>query len=219
VQKKYRELTGRPIYEAYGLSEAAGATHCAPFPQGGPLGSIGKPLAAVKARLVDPAEPAREVADGEVGELQVSGEVVMRGYLGSEALTQNVLRDGWLSTGDLARRDADGLYYIVDRKDDLILMSGHNVYPSEVEAVLSQHPAVQDVAVSGRTDRLRGQVVIAYVVLRASAVATAEELTQLCRDNLPDYKVPRSVLFVERVPRNPAGKTLRKDLPKDLTRD
>jgi len=219
VQKRYRELTGRPIYEAYGLSEAAGATHCAPFPQGGPLGSIGKPLAAVSARLVDPKEPTREVADGEVGELQVSGDVVMRGYLGHEALTQNVLREGWLLTGDLARRDADGLYYIVDRKDDLILMSGHNVYPSEVEAVLSQHSAVQDVAVSGRADRLRGQVVIAYVVLRAGSVATAEELTQLCRDNLPDYKVPRSVLFVERVPRNPAGKTLRKDLPKDVARD
>ncbi len=166
VQRKYRELTGLPIYEAYGLSEAAGATHCSPFPQGGPLGSIGRPLSAVAAKLCDPSDPEREVSDGEVGELAVRGEVVMRGYFGNPTLTDKVLRNGWLYTGDLARRDAEGLYFIVDRKDDLIITSGYNVYPSEVEAVLSRHPAVADVAVSGRADRLRGQVVIAHVVLR-----------------------------------------------------
>lgn len=214
VQRKYRELTGLPIYEAYGLSEAVGATHCSPFPQGGPLGSIGRPLSAVAAKLCDPSDPEREVSDGEVGELAVRGEVVMRGYFGNPTLTDKVLRNGWLYTGDLARRDAEGLYFIVDRKDDLIITSGYNVYPSEVEAVLSRHPAVADVAVSGRADRLRGQVVIAHVVLRPNAVVTAEELTQLCRDNLPDYKVPRSMLFTDRVLRNPAGKTLRKDLSK-----
>jgi long-chain acyl-CoA synthetase len=213
VQQKYRALTGRPIYEAYGLSEAGGATHASPFPQGGALGSIGSPLAAVKAKLVDPESGAREVAVGEVGELLVSGEVVMRGYLGNDELTRKVLRDGWLCTGDLARCDADGQYSIVDRKDDLIITSGYNVYPSEVEAALAQHPAVQDVAVVGREDRLRGQVVIAHVVLRPGLVATTESLLLLCRDNLPDYKVPRSVVFTDRVPRNPAGKTLRKDLP------
>ena len=214
VQRKYRELTGLPIYEAYGLSEAAGATHCSPFPQGGPLGSIGSPLSAVAAKLCDPSDPEREVSDGEVGELAIRGEAVMRGYFGNPTLTDKVIRNGWLFTGDLARRDAEGLYFIVDRKDDLIITSGYNVYPSEVEAVLSRHPAVADVAVSGRADRLRGQVVIAHVVLRPNTVITAEELTQLCRDNLPDYKVPRSVLFTDRVPRNPAGKTLRKDLKK-----
>ena len=167
----------------------------------------------MKAKLVDPESGAREVAVGEVGELLVSGEVVMRGYLGNDELTRKVLRDGWLCTGDLARCDADGQYFIVDRKDDLIIASGYNVYPSEVEAVLAQHPAVQDVAVVGREDRLRGQVVIAHVVLRPGLVATTESLLLLCRDNLPDYKVPRSVVFTDRVPRNPAGKTLRKDLP------
>jgi long-chain acyl-CoA synthetase len=168
----------------------------------------------VAAKLCDPSDPEREISDGEVGELAVRGEVVMRGYFGNPTLTDKVIRNGWLYTGDLARRDAEGLYFIVDRKDDLIITSGYNVYPSEVEAVLSRHPAVADVAVSGRADRLRGQVVIAHVVLRPNTVITTEELAQLCRDNLPDYKVPRSVLFTDRVPRNPAGKTLRKDLKK-----
>ncbi len=212
VQKKYRELTGRPIYEAYGLSEAAGATHCAAFPQGSPIGSIGKPLGAVTAKLLDPADSSREVPVGEVGELWVTGEVVMRGYLGNEELTEKVQQHGWLKTRDLARCDSEGNFYVVDRSDDLIITSGFNVYPSEVEAVLSKHPAVQDVAVVGREDRLRGQVVVAHVVLRSETTATVEELTQLCRDNLPDYKVPRSIRFADRVPRNPAGKTLRKDL-------
>jgi long-chain acyl-CoA synthetase len=136
----------------------------------------------------------------------------MRGYLGQDAETARVLQAGWLKTRDLARCDDEGNYYIVDRSDDVIITSGFNVYPSEVESVLSKHPAVQDVAVFGREDRLRGQVVIAQVVLRSEQNATAEELAQLCRDNLPDYKVPRSILFADRVPRNPAGKTLRKAL-------
>lgn len=212
VQDKYRALTGLPIYEAYGLSEAAGATHSASFPGGSPLGSIGKPLAAIEARLADPSDPSRDVAKGEVGELWVRGDVVMRGYLGQDAETARVLQAGWLKTRDLARCDGEGNYYIVDRSDDVIITSGFNVYPSEVESVLSKHPAVQDVAVFGREDRLRGQVVIAQVVLRSEQNATAEELAQLCRDNLPDYKVPRSILFADRVPRNPAGKTLRKAL-------
>lgn len=212
VQDKYRALTGLPIYEAYGLSEAAGATHSASFPGGSPLGSIGKPLAAIEARLADPSDPSRDVAKGEMGELWVRGDVVMRGYLGQDAETARVLQAGWLKTRDLARCDDEGNYYIVDRSDDVIITSGFNVYPSEVESVLSKHPAVQDVAVFGREDRLRGQVVIAQVVLRSEQNATAEELAQLCRDNLPDYKVPRSILFADRVPRNPAGKTLRKAL-------
>lgn len=212
VQAKYRELTGLPIYEAYGLSEAAGATHCAEFPQGSPLGSIGKPLGAVEARLVDPSDPSRDVPQGEIGELWVRGDVVMQGYLDNDELTARVKKDGWLKTRDLARCDGDGNYYIVDRTDDVIITSGFNVYPSEVEAVLARHPAVQDVAVAGREDRLRGQVVIAHVVLRSGQSATTDELVQICRDNLPDYKVPRSILFTDRVPRNPAGKTLRKDL-------
>lgn len=212
VAQRFAEQTGLPIYEAYGLSEVSGAALCSPFPQGAPLGSIGKPLSAVSVKLCDPHDPARHVAVGEVGELALRGEVVMRGYLGNQELTDRVLRDGWLYTGDLARQDDAGYFYIVDRKDDLIITSGYNVYPSEVESVLTQHPLVADVAVSGRADRLRGQVVIAHVVLRTPQPGIAEELIALCRSNLPDYKVPRSILFTDKVPRSPAGKTLRKDL-------
>lgn len=213
VAARFRERTGRPIYEAYGLSEVAGAALCSAFPQGSPVGSVGRPLSAVTVKLCDPSDPARQVAAGEVGELALCGDVVMRGYVGNPVLTDSVLRDGWLYTGDLARQGEDGCYSIVDRKDDLIITSGYNVYPSEVESVLAQHPAVADVAVSGRADRLRGQVVIAYVVLREGPSVSAEELTALCRSNLPDYKVPRSVLCTDKVPRNPAGKTLRRSLP------
>ncbi|MFO0576688.1 MAG: AMP-binding protein [Polyangia bacterium] len=216
VQEKFRALTGRPIYEAYGLSEASGATHCAPFPEGAPAGSIGRPLGAIQARLLDPCDPdgEREVAPGEVGELVVRGEPVMRGYFQDPELTASALRGGWLRTGDLARRDADGFYYVVDRKDDLIITSGYNLYPSEIEAVILRHPAVKDVAVVGVPDRLRGQVARAHVVLKegAGAAVSADELLVLCRDNLSPHKVPRSVVFTDSVPRNPAGKTVRKGL-------
>ncbi len=148
VQDKYRALTGRTILEAFGQSEAAGATHCVPFPAGGPEGSIGKPLDRCEVRLLDVETGEREVAPGEVGELAVQGETVMKGYWHNEALTRQALRDGWLHTGDLVRRDAEGFFYVVDRKDDLIITSGHNVYPREVEAVLQRHPKVKDVAVA-----------------------------------------------------------------------
>ena len=211
VKDKYRALTGRTIYEAYGLSEAAGPTHCVPYPEGGPAGSIGKPLPGLEVRLVDPVTGEGEVAAMEIGEIVLKGDSVMRGYYGDEALSKSVLRNGWLYTGDLARRDREGFYYIVERKDDLILTSGYNVYPSEIEAVLRTHPAVKDVVVASQPDRLRGAIVCAYVVLQAGAVSTREELLQKCRDNLPDYKVPRRLVFVDSVPRNPAGKTLRKE--------
>jgi long-chain acyl-CoA synthetase len=212
VQERYRALTGRLIYEAYGLSEAAGATHCVPFPDGGPAGSIGRPLSGLSVRLCDPQTGEGEVATGEVGEIALRGAPVMSGYFRNEALSQSALRDGWLHTGDLARRDEDGFFYIVDRKDDLILTSGHNVYPSEVERVLADHPAVKEVAVVGKPDRMRGAVVIAHVVPRPDVPVSLDELLARCRDNLPDWKVPRRLYFVDSLPKNPAGKTLRKTL-------
>lgn len=212
VQDKYRALTGRQIYEAYGLSEAAGATHCVPFPGGGPTGSIGLPLSGLEVRLVDPQSGEGEVATGEVGELALRGATIMSGYFHKDELSKNALRDGWLRTGDLARRDDNGFYYIVDRKDDLILTSGHNVYPSEVEPVLAAHPAVKEVAVVGKPDRMRGAIVIAYVVPKPETPINLDELLLRCRENLPDWKVPRRIVVVESLPKNPAGKTLRKPL-------
>ncbi len=212
VSDKYRALTGRTILEAYGQSEAAGATHCAQFGGGTPEGSIGKALGGCEVRLVDIETGEREVPQGEVGEIVVKGDTVMRGYWQNEALTAKALRGGWLHTGDLARRDAAGFFTIVDRKDDLIITSGHNVYPSEVEAVLARHPQVKDVAVAGAPDRLRGAQIVAHVVLKEGATATREELLAVCRENLPEFKVPQGVKFVDAVPRNPVGKTLRRAL-------
>jgi long-chain acyl-CoA synthetase len=212
ISDRYRAVTGRVILEAYGQSEAAGATHCSPFDGSAPKGSIGKPLSGCEVRLVDLETGTREVAVGEVGEVTVRGETVMRGYWHNDALTQKALRGGWLHTGDLARRDEAGFFFIVDRKDDLIITSGHNVYPSEVEQVLARHAAVKDVAVTGAPDRMRGAMVVAHVVLNADATATREDLLRICRENLPDFKVPQSVKFVDAVPRNPVGKTLRRAL-------
>lgn len=215
VQERYQALTGRPIYEAYGLSEAAGATHCSPFPDCAKPGSIGYALPGLRARLVEYTQSAglgKDVAIGEVGELLIAGENVMQGYFKQPGLTDRVLREGWLHTGDLARQDAEGFFYIVDRKDDLILTSAYNVYPSEVEALLRGHPAVRDAAVIGKPDRLRGNVVFAYVVLKGEGAATVEELVGYCRDNLADYKVPRQIEFVASIPHNPAGKILRRAL-------
>lgn len=215
VQARYSALTGRRIYEAYGLSEAAGASHCTPYPQGGPEGSIGKPLPGLQARVViasDGDTPEREAAVGEVGELVLKGPAITQGYFHQSALSARALRDGWLHTGDLARRDGDGFFYIVDRTDDLILTSAHNVYPSEVEAVLSSHPGVAEAAVIGKPDRLRGSSVCAYVVRRAESAVSVEDLLALCRANLADYKVPRQIAFVDSIPHNPAGKILRRVL-------
>ncbi len=220
VQERYQALTGRRIYEAYGLSEAAGATHCAAYPEGAPLGSIGRSLPGLRARIVEYAEPTKsdqDVAMGEVGELLLAGDSVMQGYFQQPELTARVLRDGWLHTGDLARRDDEGFFYIVDRKDDLILTSAHNVYPSEIEALLRLHPAVSDAAVIGKPDRLRGNLIYAYVVLKEGEAATAEELLGYCRANLPDYKVPRQIEFVATIPHNPAGKILRRALRGDTS--
>ena len=215
VQARYRVLTGRTIYEAYGLSEASGATHCTPYPAGGPEGTIGKPLSGLRVRVVDTHQesgPERDVAVGEVGELLLQGPSVMQGYWQQPALTQRALIDGWLHTGDLVRCDADGFFYVVDRKDDLIITSAHNVYPSEVEAVLGSHPGVQESAVVGKPDRLRGSAVWAYVVKKADATVSQDDLLTHCRANLVDYKVPRQIVFVDSIPHNPAGKTLRRIL-------
>jgi long-chain acyl-CoA synthetase len=149
---------------------------------------------------------------GDVGEIAVRGPTVMKGYWNNEALTAKALEGGWLHTGDLARKDEGGNYWIVDRKDDLIITSGHNVYPSEVEAVLSKHPDVKDVAVAGVPDRLRGASIVAHVVLKEGAAQNREDILKLCRENLPDWKVPQTVKFVDAVPRNPVGKTLRRAL-------
>jgi long-chain acyl-CoA synthetase len=145
----------------------------------------------------------------------LKGPQIMRGYWKDEALTARTLRSGWLYTGDLARMDEDGYFYIVDRKDDLIITSGFNVYPSEVEAALVRHPAVREAAVVGAADAVRGQVIVASVVLRDGAIATAAELLTHCQEHLVPHKVPRIIRFVAKIPKQPTGKAIRRLLRTD----
>jgi len=212
VRERFEALTGGRLVEGYGLTEASPVTHINP-PSGSPkLGSIGQPIADTEARIVDLDDGEQEVAVGEVGEIAIRGPQVMKGYWNKPEETALVLRDGWLYTGDVARKDADGYFYIVDRKKDLIIAGGYNIYPREVEEVLWEYPKIQEAAVIGVPDSYRGETVKAFVVLQPGTSATAEEIIAFCRERLAAYKVPRLVVFRESLPKSGVGKYLRRAL-------
>jgi len=211
VQDRFRALTGRNIMEAYGLSEASSTTHINPPDRVVP-GSIGLPLPGTEARIVDMGTGETDCPAGEVGELIVRGPQVMKEYWREPELTAKALRNGWLYTGDLARKDENGYFFVVDRKDDLIISSGFNVYPSEIEDILVTHPGIRAAAVIGAPDRVRGQVVRAFVVREPGATVTREEVLQFCRDRLAETKIPKTVVFTEEIPQSPTGKPLRRTL-------
>jgi long-chain acyl-CoA synthetase len=158
----------------------------------------------------------RELPDGEVGEIVVRGDNVMLGYHNQPEPTAEAMRGGWYHTGDLGKRDGDGYFYIVDRKKDMLIVGGLNVYPREIEEVLYAHPAVADAAVIGAPDALRGEVPLAIVALRPGASAAAAELTAHCRERLANFKVPRKVVFRDRLPLSGTGKVLKRLLRKEL---
>ena len=216
VSDKFQELTGRKLMEAYGLSEASSATHLTPFTTGGPRGSIGLPLPDTDAKIVDIENGKVEREPGEIGELIVKGPQIMVGYWKNPKLTAITIRDGWLFTGDLAYVDANGFFFLVDRKDDLIISSGFNVYPSQVEEVLMEHHKVKDSAVIGIPDRVKGESIAAILVLEKEVKAEKEEFVEYCRNNLPEHKRPRKIIFRSQIPRNPAGKPLRRIMRKEF---
>lgn len=216
LYRRYRSVTGSNIVETYGLSEASSATHMTPYPEGGPVGSVGVPLADVQAKIMDLETGLRECPPGEIGEMVIKGPQVMKGYWNDPELTAAKLRDGWLYTGDLARIDQDGFFYLVDRKDDMIISQGFNVYPGQIEEILKVHPAVLDAAVVGVDDRLRGQAIVAVIVLKEGAQAKKDELMAYCKQHLPDYRVPKTILIRDVIPRDPAGKLLRRVLRQDV---
>jgi long-chain acyl-CoA synthetase len=209
--KKFKERTGHLIIEGYGLSEASPVTHCN-IPRGLSVKrSIGLPIANTEAKIVD--EMGQEVPVGEIGELWVRGPQVMQGYWNNPVETANVLKpDGWLATGDIARADQDGFFYIVDRKKDMILStSGFNVYPAEIEQVLFLHPHVSEAAVIGIQLRDGSESIKAFVVITADSVS-ADDLLAHCRRYLASYKVPKKVEFRTELPRSILGKTLHRVL-------
>ncbi|MDP2865812.1 MAG: AMP-binding protein, partial [Elusimicrobiota bacterium] len=174
-----------------------------------PLGSdriesIGRTAPWINIRLVD--DDGREVPEGEVGEITISSWVVMEGYYKDPALTAEVLRDGWFYTGDLAKKDKEGMYYIVGRKKDMIKVSGQIVFPSEVEEAIHKHPQVCEAAVVGLPDALRGESIKAFVVLKSQALVSDQELRQFCREHLAHFKLPHEFVFVNELPKNRVGK-------------
>jgi long-chain acyl-CoA synthetase len=211
VQREFEKITGGRVSEGYGLTEASPVTHCNPITGERRTGTIGLPFPSTVARVVDPAS-GDEVPVGEVGELEVSGPQVMAGYWNRPDETRLVLHDGWLRTGDMARRDPDGYFSIVDRAKDLVIVGGVNVYPREVEEVLLSHEAVADAAVIGTPHPHYGEVVHAFVVLKPDRTTTAEDILIHCRANLARYKVPAAIEFRETLPKTMIGKVLRRDL-------
>lgn len=210
IQQGFEKKFHCPLVEGYGLSEASPVVALNPLYGLRKPGSVGLPLPGVEVKIVD--EEDREVPAGEVGELVVRGPNVMVGYHNLPEETAGALRGGWLHTGDMARLDEDGYIYIVDRKKDMIILGGFNVYPREVEEILLTHPAVQEAAVIGVGDPLKGETVKAFVVLREGAQVKAQALQEFLKERLAAYKIPRLWEFVSELPKSPTGKILKRAL-------
>ncbi|MEM3087248.1 MAG: long-chain fatty acid--CoA ligase [Halobacteria archaeon] len=212
VLRKFEELTGGVIAEGYGMTEMCAGSHVnPPFGKRKP-GTVGIPLPGVDSKIVDVNDGAKELPPGEVGELVMRGPQMMKGYWNQPEETAKTVRDGWLYTGDIGRMDEEGYFSIVDRKKDMLLCGGYNVYPVEIESVLYEHPKVKEAAVVGVPDTYRGESPKAFVVLKEGQSATEQELLDYCRTKLAAYKAPRFVEFRKELPKTLIGKILRKEL-------
>jgi long-chain acyl-CoA synthetase len=211
VFERFEVLTGGRLVEGYGLTETSPLTHCTPlFGERRPA-SIGLPLPDTDARVVD-MTTGEPLPPGDEGELEVRGPQVMLGYWNRPEETDEVFHDGWLRTGDVARMDADGFFHVVDRRKDMIDVSGFKVLPREVEEVLLMHPKVREAVVAGVPDAYRGETVKAFVVLKPGETASEEEIVEFCRLHLAVFKVPRKVEFRSELPKSMVGKYLRRVL-------
>ncbi len=208
VLKTFETLFACPVIEGYGLSESTCRSTFNP-PDARRIGSVGLPIGN-EVRVFDDSD--REVGIGEVGEIVLRGPNIMKGYYKNEEATREAFRSGWFHTGDLGYRDEDGFFYVVDRKSDMIIRAGENIYPREIDEVLYQHPKVHDAATIGVKDDLYGEEVKAFVVLRAGQQTTEEEILSFCRERLADFKCPKSIEFLEGIPKGPTGKLLKREL-------
>jgi long-chain acyl-CoA synthetase len=210
---EWLERIGTEVLELWGMTELAGPgimqhSYCE-----NRLGSVGIMMPFMQGRIADPSEPSKSLPAGEVGELLVKGPLNMLGYYGNEQATRETIEpDGWLHSGDLAKIDTDGYFYIVDRKKDMILTAGYNVYPAEIERVIAGHPAVAMVGVGAKVDPNKGEIAKAYIVLKTGASVDAEEIVGYCRRHMAAYKVPREVQFVPALPTTSSGKIMRREL-------
>jgi long-chain acyl-CoA synthetase len=212
VLKEFERRTGGMILEGYGLTEASPVTHSNPVHRERKAGSIGLPVADTDCKIVDLTDGSREVPVGEVGELCIKGPQVMKGYWHRSDETGQALKDGWLYTGDIARMDTDGYFYIMERKKDMIISEGFNVYPNEIDEVVLAHPDVAEAGTVGVPDSLRGEKVVLFVVLREGRKLSQDELLAYCRERLAKYKLPKKVIFKSELPKTAVGKVLRRTL-------
>ena len=218
VLKKFEDMTGSVVIEGFGLTECSPVTHCNPIRGERKPGSIGIPLPDTDCRIVDLEMGVKELDVEEEGELVVRGPQVMQGYWNMPEATEEVLRQDWLYTGDIAKMDASGYTFIVDRKKDMIIAGGYNIYPREIDEVLYEHPKVLDAVAVGVPDPYRGETVKAFVVLKPGASLTERELIQFCKSRLAAYKVPKVVEFRGTLPKTTVGKVLRKELRREAIR-
>ncbi len=209
VAEKWKQVTGCALSEGYGMTEASPVITCNPLDGSTRLGSIGLPVPSTDVRIVN--DSGEVVGLGEIGEIQAKGPQVMKGYYNRPEATAETIKDGWLCTGDIGKMDEEGFFYIVDRKKDMILVSGFNVYPNEIEDVLAMHPKVLESAAIGVPDAKSGEVVKVFVVKKDNSL-TKDELINFARENLTGYKVPKQVEFLKELPKSNVGKILRRVL-------
>jgi long-chain acyl-CoA synthetase len=211
--RRFEERTGAIITEGYGLTEATALVTSNPIDAQRKAGSVGVPIRC-EVRVVN--EHDKDMPVGEVGEIIIRGKNVMKGYYNKPKETAEVMRNGWLHTGDMGKYDSDGYLYVVDRKKDLIITGGYNIYPAEVENVLYKHPAVAMATVIGVPDEIKGEIAKAYIVLKEGQTATEKEIIDFCRERIAKYKAPRAVEFREALPTTPTGKILKRQLRQEV---
>jgi long-chain acyl-CoA synthetase len=211
VQRRFEELTGGRLVEGFGMSESSPLSHANPIYGHRKTGSIGVPVSSTDAKIVDIETGTRDLKVGEVGELVVSGPQVMKGYWNNPEETAKTLRGGWLYTGDIARMDEDGFFYIEDRKKDMVNIGGFKVFPREIEEILYEHPKIKEVVVAGVQHRVRGEILVAHVVPKngGDVRALKREIRQFAEQRLSTYKVPRRIEIVSEIPKTFIGKALR----------
>jgi long-chain acyl-CoA synthetase len=209
IMKRFKQQFGLDIIDFWGLTEAVCHITCPPVDGSGRFGSVGKALPGWEIKIVD--DNGRELPANHPGEIMAKGPI-MKGYYNNPQATAEVIKDGWLCTGDIGRIDEDGYLFILGRKKDMIIRKGENIYPSDIEAVLSSHPKVAEVAVVGIPDEMRGEIVRACISLKAGEVATEEEMRHFCREHMADYKLPKQIIFLDSLPKTATGRIRKEDL-------
>jgi acyl-CoA synthetase (AMP-forming)/AMP-acid ligase II len=215
VLKRFEETFGCLVIEGYGLSESTCRSTFNPPNENRRPGSCGLPIGN-EMKVVD--DDGKEVPDGHLGEIVLRGPNICKGYFRNPEATEKAFRNGWFHTGDIGYRDEDGFFYIADRKSDMIIRGGENIYPREIDDLLYTHPAIEAAAVIGVPDKLYGEEVAAFIVLKPGQSATANEIIEYCREHLADYKCPKTVHFLDEIPKGPTGKLLKRELAKLFTK-